>query len=167
MEKPLKPEISELTDESSQNPEPTLQSLRLRTQRFFELQGRRPRVLVGALQRQESTYPAERLGSLLAGLGFDVDLQPVLKNTDHLAAMALDNDVHAVMILGVCSVDEPRLRELIQILAEGGGQDILLALDHPGVCDALRRDGRHPLACLPDSSAASAVRLLDALDRIR
>ena len=107
MEKSFKPKISESKDRLSENTEPTLQLLRLRTQRFFEQEGRRPRALVGALQRQEGTYPAEQLGSLLAEMGFDVDLQPLLKPADHLAAMALDNDVHAIVILGSAALPNP------------------------------------------------------------
>ena len=167
MEKSFKPKISESKDRLSENTEPTLQLLRLRTQRFFEQEGRRPRALVGALQRQEGTYPAEQLGSLLAEMGFDVDLQPLLKPADHLAAMALDNDVHAVVILGVRSAAEPLLRDLMQALASGGGEDILLALDHLGVYDRLRQGGSHPVAWLPGAGVVSAARLLDALERIR
>ena len=167
MEKSFKPKISESKDGLPETTEPTLQSLRLRTQRFFDQEGRRPRALVGALQRQEGTYPAEQLGSLLAEMGFDVDLQPLLKPADHLAAMALDNDVHAVVILGVGSVAEPLLRDLMQALASGGGEDILLALDHLGVYDRLRQDGSHPMAWLPGTGVVSAARLLDALEQIR
>jgi methylmalonyl-CoA mutase cobalamin-binding domain/chain len=167
MEKRLKPEASEFKEELPENTGAALQSLRLRTLQFFEQHGRRPRILVGALQRQESTYPAEQLGALLAELGFDVDLQPVLKHLDYLAAMALDNDVHAVVILGVRSAAEPLLKDLIQALAAGGGENILLALDHSGVYDHLRQDESHPVAWLPDGSLVSATRLLDAIDRIR
>jgi methylmalonyl-CoA mutase cobalamin-binding domain/chain len=167
MEKWLNPESLEFKEKLPENSGADLQSLRLRTLRFFEQHGRRPRILVGALQRQESTYPAEQLGALLAELGFDVDLQPVLKHLDYLAAMALDNDVHAVVILGVRRAAEPMLRELIQALVAGGGEDILLALDHPGVCDHLRQDESHPVAWLPDGSWVSAARLLDAIDRLR
>jgi len=137
----LNPRSQILKDGLPETTEPTLQSLRLRTQRFFDQEGRRPRALVGALQRQEGTYPSEQLGSLLAEMGFDVDLQPLLKPADHLAAMALDNDVHAVVILGVGSVAEPLLRDLMQALASGGGEDILLALDHLAFTIASGRTG--------------------------
>jgi len=74
--------------------------------------------------------------------------------------------VHAVVILGVGSVAEPLLRDLMQALASGGGEDILLALDHLGVYDRLRQGGSHPLAWLPGAGVVSAARLLDALERI-
>jgi len=79
MEKLLKPEISELKDELPENTGATFQSLRLRTLRFFEQQGRRPRALVGRTAATGGTYPSEQLGALLAELGFDVDLQPLLE----------------------------------------------------------------------------------------
>jgi len=137
----------------------------MRTQRFFAQQGRRPRALVGALQRQEGTYPAEQLGALLAEVGFDVDLQPVLMPADHLAAMALDNDVHAVVILGVHSAAEPLLGDLVRALASGGGEDIVLALDHADVYDRLRQGGPLPLVWLSDAGVVSAARLLGAIER--
>lgn len=167
MEKRVNPESSEFKEDLPDNAGAALQTLRLRTQRFLEQHGRRPRILVGALQRQESTYLAEQLGALLADLGFDVDLQPVLKHLNYLAAMALDNDVHAVVILGVHSAAEPLLRELIQALAAGGGEDILLALDHLGVYDRLRQGMSHPMAWLPGVDLVSAARFLDALEYIR
>jgi methylmalonyl-CoA mutase cobalamin-binding domain/chain len=167
METPLKPEGSEPPNRLPADAEPALPSLRLRTRRFFEQEGRRPRALVGALQRPEGAYPAEQLGALLAEAGFDVDLPPMPMPPDHLAAMALDNDVHAVVILTVRSADEPLLRELIQALSSGGAEDIVLALDHPAVCERLRRNGSHPLVCLPDGGLLSVARLLNALERNR
>jgi len=55
----------------------------------------------------------------------------------------------------------------MQALASGGGEDILLALDHLGVYDRLRQGGSHPVAWLPGAGVVSAARLLDALERIR
>lgn len=167
METPLKPEGTELPHRLPEDLEPALPSLRLRTRRFFEREGRRPRALVGALQRPEGAYPAEQMGALLAEAGFDVDLPPMPMPPDHLAAMAQDNDVHAVVILTVRSADEPLLRELIRALSSGGAEDIVLAIDHPVVCESLRRDGSHPLVCLPDGGMLSVARLLDALERNR
>jgi methylmalonyl-CoA mutase cobalamin-binding domain/chain len=167
METPLKPDSPVSPNRLPETTAPTLPSLRLRTRRFFEQEGRRPRALVGALQRPEGAYPAEQLGALLAEAGFDVDLPPMPMPPDHLAAMALDNDVHAVVLLTVRSADEPLLRELIQALSSGGAEDIVLALDHPVVCERLRRNGSHPLVCLPDGGLLSVARLLDALERNR
>jgi methylmalonyl-CoA mutase cobalamin-binding domain/chain len=165
MENSFQSESSDPKGGLPENPEPSLHALRLRTQRFFELEGRRPRVLVGALQRQEGTYSAERLGALMAEMGFDVDLQPVLMPADHLAAIALDNDVHAVVVLGVSSAAEPQLRDLIRALASGGGGNIILALDHMDVCDSLRQGGDRPLVWLSDAGVASASRLLGTIER--
>ena len=167
MEKSFKPEISEFKDERPENIGATLQSLRLRTLRFFEQEGRRPRALVGALQRQESTYPAEQLGALLAELGFDVDLQPVLKHLDHLAAMALDNDVHAVVILGVRGAAEPMLRDLAHSLDASGSEDVFLALDDSGIADSLRQNTSHPMVWFKNPGLEAVACLLDALERLR
>jgi len=48
--------------------------------------------------------------------------------------MALDNDVHAVVILG-STAQRTHPADLMQALASSGGEDILLALDHLGVYD--------------------------------
>jgi len=166
MEKSFKTKISEFKDRLPEDTEITLQSLRLRIQRFFEQEGRRPRALVGALQRQEGTYPAEQLGALLAEVGFDVDCQPVLNPSDNTARMAVDNDVHAVVFLGIHSGSEPMLRDLAHTLDTSGSKDVVLALDNSGIADRLRHCTSHPLVWFPSASLDSVARLLDALERI-
>jgi hypothetical protein len=100
-------------------------------------------------------------------MGFDVDLQPVPQPADYLAALALDNDVHAVALLGVGIAAEPILRNLMQTLDSIGGGDILLALDHSGLYDRLSQGESYPLVHLADVGLASAAHLLDALEHKR
>jgi methylmalonyl-CoA mutase len=145
----------------------SVQQLRDRAQRFLERAGRRPRVLVGALQPAKGQYPAQQLGSLLADIGFDVDLQPVLKGSNHVAVMAMDNDVHAVAILGADRATEAMLLDLMHALNSAGCADVILAIDHLRVCDSLRQSGSHPVVWLPDTGISSAACLLAALERIR
>jgi methylmalonyl-CoA mutase cobalamin-binding subunit len=144
-----------------------LDALKLRTRRFFEQEGRRPRVLVGVLNQSSATHPVERIGALLADIGFDVDLHPVSTPARPLAAMALDNDVHALVVLGVPSAAEPLVRDLLQTLASGGGRGIVLALDHREICDRLRNSLSQPLLWLSDSGPVSVARLLAAIEGIR
>jgi methylmalonyl-CoA mutase cobalamin-binding domain/chain len=154
-------------DGLTENAEATLQSLRLRTWRFLEREGRRPRVLVATLQRQDGTHPAEQLGSLLAGIGFDVDLQPVLKPSDDLGRMAVENDVHALLVLGVDRSKQQILQDLARSLEASRSEDILLELDDAGSCDFLMQCTHHPVICFQDAGMDSVARLLDALERIQ
>lgn len=154
-------------DGPTENTEATLQALRLRTWRFLEREGRRPRVLVATLQREAGTHPAERLGSLLAGIGFDVDLQPVLKPLDDLARLAVDNDVHALLVLGVGCAKQQMLQDLTRSLEASGSANVVLALDDAASCDLLRQCTQHPVICFQNAGTGSVARLLDALERIQ
>ena len=111
-------------------------------------------------------HPAEQLASLLADSGFDVDLQPVLKPSDDLARMAVDNDVHALLILGVDSAKQQALQDLTRALEASGREDVLLALDDRGICDSLMQGTHHPVVWFQKASLDSVARMLDALERI-
>ena len=165
MEKPSNSQTSELPGRLTENTEASMQSLRLRTRRFFKREGRRPRVLVSGVQRQNGTYPAEQLVALLAEIGCAAVLHPVLKCSDNLARIAVDSDVHALVILGVDNAKQMILQDVTRTLEAYGGEDILLALDDSGICDILRQSS-HPVVWFQNASMDSVARLLDALERI-
>jgi methylmalonyl-CoA mutase cobalamin-binding domain/chain len=144
-----------------------IQSLRLRTRKFAEREGRRPRLLIAAVQREAGTYPAEQMASLLAEIGFDVDLQPVLRPLDDLARMAVDNDVHALLIIGAGRAKRQILQDLVRTLENTGGRDVLLALDDAAVCDILMQSTPCPVVWFQNAGPDSAARLLDSLEQIQ
>ena len=65
---------------------------------FAKLEGRRPRILV-ALTKNAPNKQFNEISSSLADLGFDVDIAPRFVSFESLSRQAIDNDVHALLIL--------------------------------------------------------------------
>lgn len=73
---------------------------------FANLEGRRPRILV-ALSKKAPNKQFNEISSSLADLGFDVDLAPRFISFESLSRQAMENDVHALLIL----VDKSEINE--------------------------------------------------------
>jgi len=71
-------------------------SLRARTAKFQETQGRRPRLLVTKMGQDGHDRGFKVIASAYADLGFDVDISPMFQTPEEAAKMAIENDVHVV-----------------------------------------------------------------------
>ena len=68
---------------------------------FFELNGRRPRVMIAKMGQDGHDRGAKVIATSYADLGFDVDIGPLFQTPQEAAKQAVENDVH---ILGVSSL---------------------------------------------------------------
>ena len=71
------------------------------TQQFFELNGRRPRIMIAKIGQDGHDRGAKVIATSYADLGFDVDIGPLFQTPKEAAKQAVENDVH---ILGVSSL---------------------------------------------------------------
>ena len=71
------------------------------TQQFFELNGRRPRIMIAKIGQDGHDRGAKIIATSYADLGFDVDIGPLFQTPKEAAKQAVENDVH---ILGVSSL---------------------------------------------------------------
>ncbi len=69
--------------------------------RFAELEGRRPRIMIAKLGQDGHDRGAKVIASSFADLGFDVDIGPLFQTPAEAARQAAENDVH---ILGISSL---------------------------------------------------------------
>ncbi|MDH5657644.1 MAG: cobalamin-dependent protein, partial [Spirochaetia bacterium] len=83
--------------------------------RFSELEGRRPRILIAKLGQDGHDRGARVVAAGLADLGFDVDISPLFTIPEEVAKQAADNDVHAV---GVSSLAGGHLTLIPQLMDE-------------------------------------------------
>ena len=98
-----------------------------RAAEFLRRRGRRPRILLARANTPDSDREMKRLSACFAGLGFDVDILGLVKSPRDAARTAVENDVHALGVVGV-EADEGRLLiDIGEALISCGGQDILLA----------------------------------------
>jgi len=77
------------------------QKARALSNRFAELEGRRPRIMVAKLGQDGHDRGAKVIATSFADLGFDVDVGPLFQTPEEAAKQAAENDVH---ILGISSL---------------------------------------------------------------
>ena len=103
-----------------------ISSLRARTARFLELQGRRPRLLVTKMGQDGHDRGFKVIASAYADLGFDVDISPMFQTPEEAAKMAIENDVHVVGASSLAAGHKTLVPDLIAELKKQGGDEILV-----------------------------------------
>ena len=88
------------------------------SEKFFKLEGKRPRILIGGTIDPLSKLMKEICNSL-ADMGYDVDVSPKIKSMKSLVNQSLENDTDVILI---CSDDCFSIQELMyfqdQILSD-------------------------------------------------
>ena len=112
------------------------------TQQFFELNGRRPRIMIAKMGQDGHDRGAKVIATSYADLGFDVDIGPLFQTPKEAAKQAIENDIH---ILGISSLAAGHKTLVPQVLAELkrlGREDIEVIVggvvppqDHPFLLD--------------------------------
>ncbi|HMR58476.1 MAG TPA: methylmalonyl-CoA mutase family protein, partial [Cyclobacteriaceae bacterium] len=64
--------------------------------RFAELDGRRPRILIAKMGQDGHDRGAKVIATGFADLGFDVDIGPLFQTPEEVAKQATENDVHVI-----------------------------------------------------------------------
>jgi methylmalonyl-CoA mutase len=64
--------------------------------RFAELDGRRPRIMVAKMGQDGHDRGAKIIATSFADLGFDVDIGPLFLTPEEVARQAAENDVHVI-----------------------------------------------------------------------
>ena len=70
------------------------QKARALAEKFEDIEGRRPRMLVVKLGQDGHDRGAKVIASAFADVGFDVDLGPLFQTPDEAARQAVESDVH-------------------------------------------------------------------------
>ena len=85
------------------------------TQQFFELNGRRPRIMIAKMGQDGHDRGAKVIATSYADLGFDVDIGPLFQTPKEATKQAIENDVH---ILGISSLAAGHKTLVPQVLGE-------------------------------------------------
>ena len=96
--------------------------------RFAELDGRRPRILVAKMGQDGHDRGAKVIATSFADLGFDVDIGPLFQTPDEVAMQAAENDVHVIGASSLAAGHKTLIPELIQGLKKIGRPDILVVV---------------------------------------
>jgi methylmalonyl-CoA mutase len=105
-----------------------IKTLRTRTDRFKDREGRRPRILVTKMGQDGHDRGMKVIATGFADLGFDVDIGPMFQTPAEAARMAVENDVHVVGISTLAAGHKTLVPELVRALKQEGGEDILVVV---------------------------------------
>ena len=94
------------------------------TDRFEEVEGRRPRILVAKMGQDGHDRGAKIIATSFADLGFDVDIGPLFQTPAEVAMQAAENDVHLVGISTLAGGHKTLIPQLIEELGKLRRDDI-------------------------------------------
>jgi len=94
--------------------------------RFAELAGRRPRIMVAKMGQDGHDRGAKVIATSFADLGFDVDVGPLFQTPEEAARQAVENDVHILGVSSLAGGHKTLVPEVISALADYGREDILV-----------------------------------------
>ena len=92
--------------------------------RFDEMEGRRPRILIAKMGQDGHDRGARVIATSFADLGFDVDIGPLFQTPAETARQAAENDVHLIGASSLAGGHKTLIPELIRELHRIGRQDI-------------------------------------------
>jgi len=101
-----------------------IEAMQLRTARFEEKFGRRPRIVIAKLGQDGHDRGAKIVATAYADLGFDVDIGPLFQTPEECARQAVENDVHIVGVSSLAGGHKTLVPALIAELSRLGRPDI-------------------------------------------
>jgi methylmalonyl-CoA mutase len=94
--------------------------------RFAEMEGRRPRIMVAKMGQDGHDRGAKVIATSFADLGFDVDMGPLFQTPEETARQAAENDVHIVGASSLAAGHKTLVPQLIEALKKLGRDDIMV-----------------------------------------
>ena len=101
------------------------QEARALSDKFAEVKGRRPRILIAKLGQDGHDRGAKVIATSFADLGFDVDIGPLFQTPKEAVQQAAENDVHILGISSLAAGHKTLVPEVIKTLNEVGRGDIV------------------------------------------
>jgi methylmalonyl-CoA mutase len=101
-----------------------LEEVRALSDRFAELDGRRPRILIAKMGQDGHDRGAKVIATGFADLGFDVDIGPLFQTPEEVAKQAAENDVHVIGASSLAAGHKTLIPQLIDSLKKIGRPDI-------------------------------------------
>ncbi len=148
-----------------------IQAVRRLADRFEELEGRRPRLLVAKMGQDGHDRGQKVVATAFADLGFDVDVGPLFQTPEETARQAVENDVHVVGASSLAAGHLTLVPALRQQLDQLGRPDILVVAggvippnDHEALYEAGAAAIFGPGTVIPEAAKALLEQLLEQLE---
>ena len=94
--------------------------------KFAELEGRRPRIMIAKLGQDGHDRGAKVVATGYADLGFDVVIGPLFQTPQEATKQAVENDVHILGISSLAAGHKTLIPQVIEELKKYGREDIMV-----------------------------------------
>jgi len=94
--------------------------------KFAELEGRRPRIMIAKLGQDGHDRGAKVISTGYADLGFDVDIGPLFQTPKEAVKQAIENDVHILGISSLAAGHKTLIPQVIEELKKYDREDIMV-----------------------------------------
>ncbi|HHT04249.1 MAG TPA: methylmalonyl-CoA mutase [Bacteroidales bacterium] len=96
--------------------------------KFAEMQGRRPRIMVAKMGQDGHDRGAKVVATGYADIGFDVDMGPLFQTPAEAAKQAVENDVHVLGVSSLAAGHKTLVPQVIEELKKLGREDIMVVV---------------------------------------
>jgi methylmalonyl-CoA mutase len=94
--------------------------------KFAELEGRRPRIMIAKMGQDGHDRGAKVVATGYADMGFDVDIGPLFQTPAEAAKQAIENDVHILGVSSLAAGHKTLVPQVIEELKKLGREDIIV-----------------------------------------
>jgi methylmalonyl-CoA mutase len=94
--------------------------------KFAELEGRRPRIMIAKMGQDGHDRGAKVVATGYADMGFDVDIGPLFQTPAEAARQAVENDVHILGVSSLAAGHKTLVPQVIEELKKLGREDIMV-----------------------------------------
>jgi methylmalonyl-CoA mutase len=106
--------------------DPSFEKAKVLANKFAELEGRRPRIMIAKLGQDGHDRGAKVVSTGYADLGFDVDIGPLFQTPKEAVKQAVENDVHVLGVSSLAAGHKTLIPQVIQALKSYGREDIMV-----------------------------------------
>ena len=106
--------------------DPSFAKARELANKFAELEGRRPRIMIAKMGQDGHDRGAKVVATGYADVGFDVDIGPLFQTPKEAAQQAIENDVHILGISSLAAGHKTLVPHVIAQMKEFGREDIMV-----------------------------------------
>ena len=106
--------------------DPSFKKARELANKFAELEGRRPRIMIAKMGQDGHDRGAKVVATGYADVGFDVDIGPLFQTPEEATKQAVENDVHIIGVSSLAAGHKTLVPKVIEELKKFGREDIMV-----------------------------------------
>ena len=106
--------------------DPSFEKARELANKFAELEGRRPRIMIAKMGQDGHDRGAKVVATGYADVGFDVDIGPLFQTPEEATKQAIENDVHIIGVSSLAAGHKTLVPKVIKELTKYNREDIMV-----------------------------------------